>query len=63
MVRFDEDKSIDALTTLLKDKSERIQAFKQVVYVVGEEKNTLNPETINMLNRLKKVLDLPQDID
>ncbi|EGK15406.1 DUF3141 domain-containing protein [Psychrobacter sanguinis] len=63
MVRFDENKSIDALTTLLKDKSERIQAFKQVVYVVGEEKNTLNPETINMLNRLKKVLDLPQDID
>ena len=63
MVRFDEDKSIDALTTLLKDKSERIQAFKQVIYVVGEEKNNLNPETINMLNRLKKVLDLPQDID
>ena len=63
MVRFDENQSMDTLKTLLKDKDERIQAFKQVVYVIGDEEHNLNFATISMLNRLKKVLELSQDID
>lgn len=63
MVRFDENQSMDTLKTLLTDKDERIQAFKQVVYVIGDEEHNLNFATISMLNRLKKVLELSQDID
>lgn len=58
MVRFDEEKSIDTLQTLLKSKSEREEALKQVLYVIGDEKDSLNSRTINMLNRIKKVLQL-----
>lgn len=58
MVRFDEEKSIDTLQTLLKNKSEREEALKQVLYVIGDEKDSLNSRTINMLNRIKKVLQL-----
>lgn len=60
MVRFDEEKSINTLKTLLKDKSERNEALQQVLYVIGDEKVNLNPETIEMLNRIKRVLDLSQ---
>lgn len=60
MVRFDQEKSIEALKTLLKDKSKRGQAFEQVQYVVGNEKNNLNPKTILMLNLIAKVLELPE---
>lgn len=58
MVRFDEAKSIDTLQSLLKDKAERSQALQQVLYVIGDEKNNLNPKTVKMLNRIKKVLQL-----
>lgn len=61
MVRFDEEKSINALKDLLKNKTERNKALKQVLYVVGDEEDNLNPETMDMLERIEQVLGLSQD--
>lgn len=58
MVRFDEAKSINTLKTLLKDKAQRTEALQQVLYVIGDEKVNLSPETMEMLNRIKIVLEL-----
>lgn len=61
MVRFDEGNSIDTLPTLLKTKPERMEAFKQILYTIGNETDDLNFETVEMLKRIQKVLNISQD--
>ncbi len=61
IVRFAEAEAITALTTLLADKSKRADAYKLVLYVVGDEKDNLNLKTITMLDRIKDVLDLKNE--
>ncbi|WP_367103354.1 DUF3141 domain-containing protein [uncultured Psychrobacter sp.] len=58
IVRFAEDESIHALSTLIKDKSERIKALKLVRYVVGNKAEDRNPATLSIIQRIKAALDL-----
>lgn len=58
IVRFDEDQSIATLNKLLRTKAQRIKAFQLVLYVVGSDDEDLNTQTLGMLNRMKKVLNL-----
>ncbi len=58
IVRFAEESSIESLSTLIKDKPKRIDAFKLVCYVIGAEAENRNPTTLSMMNVIKKVLNL-----
>lgn len=58
IVRFAEEQSISTLSKLLKTKDQRLKALKLVRYVVGNDKDELNPKTLVMLNRVKKALNL-----
>ena len=58
IVRFAEDASIKSLSTLIKAKSKRIEAFKLVCYVVGNKLEDKNFETVTMMRDIKAVLNL-----
>lgn len=58
IVRFAEEPSIKSLSTLIKTKSERIDAFKLVCYVVGNELENKNFKTLSMMNDIRTVLNL-----
>ncbi|MDO5769378.1 MAG: DUF3141 domain-containing protein [Psychrobacter sp.] len=58
IVRFAEEQSILALDKMLTSKADCVKAFKVIRYVIGDEKDDLNPITLAMLERLKKVLKL-----
>lgn len=58
IVRFAEEDSIKSLSTLLKDKSKRIDALKLVRYVVGEKAEVQDPAVLSIKKRIEKTLDL-----
>lgn len=58
IVRFSEESSIKSLSPLIKTKSERIDAFKLVCYVVGDELENKNFKTLSMMNDIRTVLNL-----
>lgn len=58
IVRFAEEPSIKSLSTLIKTKSERIDAFKLVCYVVGDKLEDKNSRTLSMMNDIRTVLNL-----
>jgi hypothetical protein len=58
IVRFSEEPSIKSLSTLIKTKSERIDAFKLVCYVVGDKLENKNFKTLSMMNDIRTVLNL-----
>ena len=62
IVRFAEVQSIEALSTMLKNQAQRVDAFKLVRYVVGNKAHDRNPATLSMMRRIKTALDLT-DID
>ncbi|WP_350558943.1 DUF3141 domain-containing protein [Psychrobacter sp. CAL346-MNA-CIBAN-0220] len=58
IVRFAEDQSITSLSTLLKTKSKRIDAFKLVRYVVGDKLEDQDPTILSIIKRIEAALDL-----
>lgn len=60
IVRFAADDSLKSLSTLIKTKSERIDAFKLVCYVIGNKLEDKNSGTISMMNDIKAILSLTQ---
>ncbi|WP_230661600.1 DUF3141 domain-containing protein [Psychrobacter sp. I-STPA10] len=58
IVRFAEEKSITTLRQLIKTKAQRVKAMKLAYHVVGSDEDDLDPKTLAMLNRLKKVMNL-----
>ena len=60
IVRFAEDKSIKALSTMLQTKTERIDALKLVRYVVGDKLIEQDPTTLSIMRRIEAALDLTE---
>lgn len=58
ILRFAEDESIKALSTMLQTKAERIDALKLVRYVVGDKLIEQDPTTLSIMRRIEAALDL-----
>ena len=58
IVRFAEEQSIKALSTMLQTKTERIDALKLVRYVVGDKLIEQHPTTLSIMRRIEAALDL-----
>ena len=60
ILRFAEDESIKALSTMLQTKAERIDALKLVRYVVGDKLIEQDPTTLSIMRRIEAALDLTE---